>query len=235
MAIGYSSRLARSIFNCVTCRRLPKPAEEQKMSYLPDDRLNPAPPFSYSNVDCFGPFIVREKRSSVKRYGVLLTCMGSRTVHLHLDTANSLDSSSFINALSHFMNRRGVVRQLRCDQGTNFIDARNELKTALPEMNEDHVQEYLLSNKCKWIPVKFNAAHCSHMGGPWERLICTMRNALEPLLMKVGSQLDDETLRTFLTEVERIFNLRPLSVDYLFGTKAPEPLTPNLLLTMKPK
>ena len=170
-----SSSVAKSIFNCVTCRRLRKPAEEQKMACLPDDRLNPAPPFSYSAVDFFGPFIVRERRSNVKRYGVLFTCMGSRSVHL--ETANSLDSSSFINALSRFMNRRGAVRQLRCDQGTNFIGARNELKTALSEMSQDYVQEYLLSNKCEWIPFKFNAPHCSHMGGPWERLIRTVRNA----------------------------------------------------------
>ena len=91
------------------------------MACLPDDRLNPAPPFSYSAVGFFGPFIVRERRSNVKRYEVLFTCMGSRSVYL--ETANSLDSSSFINALSHFMNRRGAVRQLRCDQGTNFIGA----------------------------------------------------------------------------------------------------------------
>ena len=109
-----SSRVARSIFNCVTCRRLRKPAEDQKISCLPDDRPNPAPPFSYSAIDFFGPFIVRERRSNVKRYGVLFTCMGSRSVHL--ETANSLDSSSFINAQSRFMNRRGAVRQIRFDQ-----------------------------------------------------------------------------------------------------------------------
>ena len=130
-----SSRVARSIFNCVTCRRLRKPAEEQKMACLPDERLNPAPPFSYSAVDFVGPFIVRERRSNIKRYGVLCTCMGSRSVHL--ETANSLDSSSFINALSRFMNRRGALRQLRCDQGTNFIGAPNELKTALSEKIQD--------------------------------------------------------------------------------------------------
>ena len=226
--------MARSIFNCVTRRRLRKPAEEQKMACLPDDRLNPAPPFSYSAVDFFGRFIVKERRSNVKRYGVLFTCMGSRSVHL--ETANSLDSSSFINnALSRFMNRRDAVRQLRCDQGTNFIGARNQLKTALSEMNQDHVQEYLLSNKCEWIPFKFNAPHCSHMRGPWEHLIRTVRNALEPLLIKVENQLDDETLRKFLTEAECIVNSRALSVDYLSYAEAPEPLTRNHLLTMKPK
>ena len=73
------------------------------------------------------------------------------------------------------------------------------------------------------------------MGGPCERLIRMVRNALEPLLMKVGNQLDDETLRTFLTKVECIVNSRSLSVDYLSDAETPEPSTPNHLLTMKPK
>ena len=203
------------------------------MACLPEDRLEPAPPFSYCAVDYFGPFVVKERRSEIKRYGVLFTCMSSRSVHL--ETANSLDSSSFINALSRFMNRRGAVRQLRSDQGTNFIGARNELKTALSEMDQDQVQEYLLRNGCEWIPFKMNVPHSSHMGGTWERLIRSVRNALEPLLSKAGSQLDDETLRTFMTEVECVINSRPLSVDYLCSAEAPEPLTPNHLLTMKPK
>ena len=54
------------------------------------------------------------------------------------------------------MNRRGAVRQLRSDQGTNFIGARSELKAALCEMNQDHVQDYLLRNGCEWIPFKLN-------------------------------------------------------------------------------
>ena len=149
-----SSGVARFISSCVTCRRLRRPTEQQKMACLPEDRLEPAPPFSYCAVDYFGPFIVKQRRSEVKRYGVLFTCMGSRIVHL--ETANSLDSSSFINALSRFMSRRGAVRQLRSDQGTYFVGAQNELKAALSEMNQDHVQEYLLRNGCEWIPFKMN-------------------------------------------------------------------------------
>ena len=127
------------------------------------------------------------------------------------------------------------MRQLRSDHGTNFIGARSELKAALCEMNQDHVQDYLLRNGCEWIPFKLNVPHSSHMGGTWERMIRSVRNALEPLLLQAGSQLDDETLRTLLTEVECIINSRPLSVDNLCDAEAPEPLTPNHLLTMKPK
>lgn len=77
------------------------------MAFLPDNRLEPALPFSYSAIDFFGPFIIKERRSDVKCYGVLFTCMVSRSVHL--ETANSLDGSSFINALSCFINQRDTV------------------------------------------------------------------------------------------------------------------------------
>ena len=77
-----SSKVARFISSCVTCRRLRRPTEQQKMACLPDDRLEPAPPFSFCAVDYFGPFIVQERRSEVKRYGVFFTRMGSRSVHL---------------------------------------------------------------------------------------------------------------------------------------------------------
>ena len=203
------------------------------MACLPGDRVEPASPFSFCAVDYFGPFIVKERKNEVKRYSELFTCMGSRSVHL--ETANSLKSSFFINALRRLMNRRGAVRQLRSNQGTNFIGARSEMKAALCEMNQDHVQDYFLRNGCAWIPFKLNVPHSSHMGGTWERMIRSVRNALEPLLLQAGSQLDDETLRTLLTEVECIINSRPLSVDNLCDAEAPEPLTPNHLLTMKPK
>jgi len=202
LLINGSSKVARFISSCVKCRRLRRPIEQQKMACLPDDRLEPAPPFSFCAVDYFGPLIVKERRIEVRRYGVLFTFMGSRSVHL--ETANSLESSSFINALRRFMNRRGAVRQLRSDQGTNFFGARSE-------------------------------PHSCYMGGTWERMIRSVGNPLEPLLLQAGSQLDNETLRTLLTEVECIINSRPLSVDNLFDAVAPEPLTPNHLLTMKPK
>ena len=151
-----------------------------------------------------------------------------------METANSQDTS-FINALSRFLNRRGPVRHLRSDIGTNFVESRNELKEDLVGMNQDKIQEYLLKNECEWIPFKMNVPHSSHMGGDWETLIGTVRSALETLLIKAGNQLDDEAFRTFMTEVECIVNSRPLTIANLCSSDAPEPLTPNHLLTIKPK
>ena len=110
------------------------------MADLPSNQIEPSPPFSCCAVDFFGPFLIYERRSEVKRYGVIFVCMVSRGVHL--ERANSLDTSSFIYALRRFLNQRGPIRQLRCDQGTNFVGARNELKVAL-KLDQDCLGDYL--------------------------------------------------------------------------------------------
>ena len=146
--------MSSCISKCVTCKKMRGPLQIQKMADLPVDRVEPWAPFSYCAVEFFGPFLIKEKRSEVKRYGVIFTCMASRGVHL--ETANLLSTSSFITALSRFLNRRGPVRQLRCDRGTNFIGAKNELKAALEELDQDGVHEYLVENGCEWIPFQLN-------------------------------------------------------------------------------
>ena len=84
-------------------------------------------------INYFGPWLIKDGRKEVKRYGVLFTCMVSRAVHV--ETANALTTDSFLNAYHRFVARRGPIRQLRSDQGTNFVGARSELEKALTEMN----------------------------------------------------------------------------------------------------
>lgn len=116
--IGCSSAVYSQISKCVKCRRLRACTQVQKMSDLQADRLADEAPFTYSAVDFFGPWYFREGRKELKRYGVLFTCMACRAVHL--ETAYSLDISSFINSLRRFISIRGLIRLLRCDRGTNF-------------------------------------------------------------------------------------------------------------------
>ena len=56
------------------------------------------------------------------------------------------------------------MRQLRCDQGTNFVGAQNELKAALEELDQVQLQEYLVENGCEWILLQMNVPYSSHMG-----------------------------------------------------------------------
>ena len=84
----------------------------------------------------------------MKRYGVLFTCMASRAIHLEI--AALLTTDSFLNAYRRFVCRRGPIQQLRSDQGTNFVGAKNELQTVLNEMNHEKIQRELLKDSSDW-------------------------------------------------------------------------------------
>ena len=58
-------------------------------------------PRIYTGVDYFEPFIIKEGRKEVKRYGALFTCLVSRAVHI--EVASSAESNSFILALRRFI------------------------------------------------------------------------------------------------------------------------------------
>lgn len=55
-----SATLVRIISKCVTCKKLRGTFQEKRMSDLPEDRLEPAPPFTNCAVVYFGPFIIKE-------------------------------------------------------------------------------------------------------------------------------------------------------------------------------
>ena len=215
------------ISNCVFCRRSHGKPTEQKMADLPRDRISPAPPFTYTGVDYFGPFIIKDGRKEVKRYGALFTCLVSRAVHI--EVASTLESSSFIQALRRFLARRGPVREIRSDNGTNFVGARKELLQAIDEMDHEEIRVKLRKEGIDWL---FNPPAASHMGGVWERQIKTTRKVLAGLMEEHGHCLDEESFRTLMCEVEAIINSRPLT-SVSGGPGDLEPLTPNHILTTK--
>ena len=192
--IGMSSAISSIIHKCITCRKLRSEPQQQRMAILPKDRVEPAPPFTYSAVDYFGPFSVKERRKEVKRYGVIFTCMASRAVHV--EVADTLETDSFICALRRFICRRGPIRQLRSDQGTNFVGAKKELKNALQELDNNKIIKELHQHECDWFTFRMNVPSASHMGGIWERQIRSVRAVLNALLLANGSQLNCEALRT---------------------------------------
>lgn len=121
---------------------------------------------------------------------------------------------------------------LRSDRGTNFVGATREFREAVGEMDTSRVTRFLQNKGCDF-QFKMNVPSASHMGGVWERQIRSVRSILNTLLDQSGTQLDDESLRTFMCEAASIINSRPLTVDNLNDPQSPEPLTPNHLLTMK--
>ena len=229
--INANSKVRHFISKCVRCRFLRGKLGEQKMGDLPTERTAEAPPFTYCGVDLFGPFAIKEGRKLLKRYGVIFTCFGSRAVHI--ETVNSLETDSFIQALRRFMSRRGAVRQIFSDNGGNFIGAERELQKEFESMDHTKIGHFAKNKNTDWIVWKKNVPAASHMGGVWERQIRSIRAILSSLLKNHGNILNDESLRTLLVEAEAVVNSRPLTVETLADPFSYAPITPNHLLTMK--
>lgn len=225
--IGCSTVVRSFLHKCVTCRRLRRPTESQKMADLPAERTVPSPPFTYVGCDVFGPFVVKEGRKEVKRYGLIFTCMASRAIHIEL--LDNMSTDAYINALRCFISIRGPVRQVRTDRGSNFIGAANEFEKAMGE-GGNQLKEFAMKNKIEFVT---NVPHASHMGGVWERQIRTARNVLNSMFSLHKASIDTSTLRTFCYEVMAIVNSRPLTSLYSDSTDLSMPLTPNQILTMK--
>ena len=131
----------------------------------------------------------------------------------HFEMCFSLSSNSFCSAFRRFISIRGPASLLRCDQGTNFMGAYNDI----------------LKLGCEMIP---NPPASSHRGGAWERMVEASRRVIEGILMDHGTQLDDEGLLTILHEAANIVNSRPLNIHNINDPNL-EPLNANQLLNMK--
>ena len=165
--VGATSLVRKVIRHCVTCRRRDAQTCQQMEADLPLDRVTPyEPAFTSVRVDYFGPFAVKRGRGREKRYGCLFTCPTTRAVHI--ETADTLDTDSFINCLYRFMARRGEPRLIRSDNGTNFVGAERELRKEMEAWNKDRIQEVMSRRGSRWM---FNPPAASHMGGVWERQI----------------------------------------------------------------
>lgn len=183
---GVSSAIRKVLPKCVRCRRLNALPLQQQIAELPQERIIPdEPPFTQVGVDCFGPYKVQSRRTVVKRYGVLFTCLTIRAVLI--EVASSLHTDSFLNA------RRGQVRELCSDNGTNFVGAERELRKALVEWNKGQIHDVMQQKGIQW---SSNPSAGSHHEGAWERLIRSVQKVLNSIL-KVQN-LDEEGLHTVL-------------------------------------
>lgn len=214
------------IGKCLKCRRTRAPSAGQMMAPLPLERVSPGWfPFCYVGIDYFGPFLSKRGRSMEKRYGCIFTCLQCRAVHLEM--AYDLTTDAFIMTLMRFVNRRGYPRKLLSDNGTNFVGAKSELTKCIKSWDKQKLNDKLLEHEIEW---QFNPPSASHRGGVWERLIRSVRRTLNSIVS--GQTLNDESIITLFTEIERILNNRPL-VPLRTDIRDLKVLTPNDLLMMR--
>ena len=209
--------------SCVTCRRFRAKAPEPLMADLPKERLGSGKaPFTYTGVDYFGPLYVTVRRSTVKRWGFLFTCLTTRAVHI--EVAHSLNTDSCVMGIERFIARRGRPSVIFSDNGTNFVGAEKELVAQFRQVKSNIVADRLASKGILW---KFNPPAAPHHGGSWERLVQSCKRLFYRIL---GTRrLTDEVLSTTLCLVEQFVNNRPL-VPASSDPSDMNALTPNHFL-----
>lgn len=207
-------------YECQHCRVKNATPETPRMAPLPAARLAAfTPAFTFTGLDFFGPILVAVGRRQEKRWGCIFTCLTTRAIHI--EVASSLNTSSFVMCLNNFMNRRGNVKHIYCDNGTNFVGTERLLRQQIIAMDKSNLIDSVVNRSIEW---HFNPPHASHMGGSWERMIKTVKRALyESLPTRTPTE---EVLRSALIEVENIVNSRPLTYIPVSDYEAPV-LTPN--------
>ena len=66
---------------------------------------------------------------------------------MHIEINHSLDTDSFIQALRRVTVRRGDIKTLFSENGSNFTGCENELKKAYEEMENQKIQLFIRSRR----------------------------------------------------------------------------------------
>ena len=103
------------------------------------------------------------------------------------------------------MGRRGPPTEFFSDNGTNLRGASKEVVKTIHDVAKDCAEE-LTNAQTRW---SFNPPATPHMGGVWERLVRSVKEALT--VLNEGKRLTDEILHTSIVEAEDIINSRPLT------------------------
>ena len=135
--------------------------------------------------------------------------------------------------LRRFIGRRGNVRMMRSDNGSNFIGAEKDFIKGFLEMDQNKIRRFLQNLGSDWIIWNNNSPAESHFGVIWERQIRSARPVLVSLLRTHGSSLNDEALNNLMIEVEAIVNSSSLTIENIADGASEDAISPSNLLTMK--
>lgn len=219
---------------CISCFRTRPSSIQPKMAALPKYRVQQVKPFAVTGVDYAGPIRVKGPRGRSTRtpltYICLFVCMTTRALHLEL--SSDLTTETFLLAFTRFAARRGPIRDMHSDCGTQFVGA-SRLLSPLQQFThsqsfQDGIQQHCSKAQITW---HFNPPASPHFGGLWEAGVKSVKSLI---LRTIGSHvLANEELHTLLTQIEATLNSRPLS-PMSNDPNDLEVLTPSHFLTLEP-
>ena len=206
-------KLSRNICrSCVTCRRIAPVPVPQLLGELPISRTqSEQPAFTNTGLDFAGPFTIRQGHTrrpvKIEAHICVFVCMATKAVHL--EVTSDLTTAAFTACLRRFISRRNCPKSIICDNGPNFVGARNELhniyKFLTNEKTDSLIHQFLLKQQIQWLHIP---AHSPHFGGLWESAVRSMKKHLRRLMGTL--LLTFEELTTITCQIEACLNSRPL-------------------------
>ena len=222
-------------FSCAICRMMKGKVAHQLQGALPVRRSGEGlRPFEHVGMDFAGPFEVKVGRGKPRKklYVLVLTCMAVRAVHL--EATGGTDTTHVVNAISRFVDVRGIPKTVTTDNQTSFQKADKDLTDWIGAIDLDMLREKTGhefrpgSRGIEWI---FNPPLAPHFGGVFEILVKAMKRALKTT---VGhADLTEEEFRTVISKVAWMLNNRP--IQPVGDSSDLEALTPNHFLNGAPE
>lgn len=204
--------IARKVVHrCLICFRQRPVLYQQIMGSLPSQRVQPARPFVNSGVDFCGPVWVHYKHRGqrpAKAYIAVFVCFATKATHLEL--VSNLSAETFLAALKRFVARRGICHNLYCDNATNFVGGRRQLKECWEIFFNQEIRDHVVS-ACIEDEIQFHhiPPRSPHFGGLWEAAVKSAKHHLYRVLG--DSTMTYEEMVTVITQIEAVLNSRPLT------------------------
>jgi hypothetical protein len=205
--LGLDNTLKSVRSKCLVCQKHLATPIKQQMSALPSWRFEkPLKAFANCGLDFAGPFELKAPgrgKAKPKTYLLLITCLQTRAVHLELTEAMTM--SATLNAISRFVDIRGMPHSILSDNFSTFVSKDKELESWVRSIQTDDLIATTKANVC-W---KFIPPRGPHHGGIYERMVGVAKRVLENLCHT--SDLTVDEFRTLAYRVASLVNSRPLS------------------------
>lgn len=210
--VTQSQRTIRTVLRgCVKCFRAHPKTMAQYMADLPAPRVKALEkPFTNTSVDYTGAILVKITNGrgyrTHKAYVAIFVCMATKAIHI--EAVTDMTAEAFIAAFRRFVSRRGVVRNLYSDNGTNFVRSNKILQENMLNVDEKYdeaICEELAKSGTKW---HFSPPGAPHFNGLAEAAVKSVKLHLKKTI--ADSKLTFEELCTLLAQIEACVNSRPL-------------------------
>jgi len=202
--LGLENLLKQVRSRCLTCKKSRAQAHTQRISDLPEFRYEqPLSAFSKTGLDFAGPFEIKVGRARVrpKVYILLFTCLQTRAVHLEVTEA--MDTDAVLNALSRFVDVRGLPTDILSDNWKTFVSEDKELESWVRNLEEDLLVTPSQA-KVKWT---FAPPRGPHHGEVYEIMVKATKRCLKALCSYPDLTMDE--FRIFVSRMASLLNGQP--------------------------